>query len=119
VKNIHGNWIIPSSELRPLILEWGQRNGYETGKSDPYEVEPTRKMTLQQVLAHRSGVPVRRIAGILNGNEGFFNARFDTADSLLCAMNMADEWHGRLATYYDEPIEVAAYEMRRLLRVAA
>lgn len=114
-------WVMPAADLRPLILEWAERNEYTTTDDTlhGFAHDVPRVMTLHQVLSHRSGVPIRRVRGILNGTTGFSNVSFDVADKLLCAMDMVDEWHGRLAVYYEEPIEVAAYEQRRLSLVAA
>jgi hypothetical protein len=120
VKNSNNAWVIPAAEIRPLIMEWGMRNNYKTKASwlhlpcgEPDEV------TLQAALSFRSGVPMRRISGILNDSNGYANLSFDTADRLLCAMDMVDEWQGRLASYYAEPIEVSRRESQRLMAVAA
>lgn len=115
-----GYWVIPHAELRPLLLEWGKRNGYEQkstwihGSSGAPD-----SVTLQAAISFRSGVPQRRVAGILNDTLGTPYVRFDTADKLLCAIDMQAEWHGRLAEYYAEPIEVSLAESQRLLKVAA
>lgn len=120
MKNVNGQWIIPAAELRPLILEWGTRNDYKI-KAEwlhlPFGVPD--EMTLQAALAHRSGVPTRRISGILNDTLGHPNVTFDTADRLLCGMDMVNEWHDRLSSYYEDPIEVSLSESRRLTAVAA
>lgn len=111
-------WVIPCSELRPLILEWAHRNEYAqlpswAAQRGGMAGAPDR-VTLGMVLAHRSGVPQRRISGILNDSNETPNVTFDTADKLLCGMDMVDEWHDRLASYYEEPIEVSAAEAKRL-----
>ena len=111
-------WVIPGAELRPLILEWARQNEYE--QRPCYEASrggangQAPRVTLYQALQQRSGVPRRRISGILNDTNESPNLSFDTADKLLCAMVMVHEWHDRLASYYEEPIEVSAAEARRL-----
>lgn len=100
-------WLLPITELQPLIAEWMQKAG------DDGEV---------RILAQRSGVSERRISGIINGNlpggskaSGYATViGFDTADRLLVAMGMVTEWHGRLADYYEnQSIEIAPYERGR------
>lgn len=113
-------WVIPHAELRPLILEWAKRNEYEQKPTWTHGLHGEPDMvTLPMALHHRSGVSTRRIRGIVNNSLDSETVSFDTADKLLCAMDMQAEWHGRLAEYYAEPIEVSLAESRRLLKVAA
>ena len=100
-------WQIPIAELRPLIAEWMEKAG-EDGQI--------------KILAARSGVTERRISGIVNNtlprssrSTGGYatTVGFDTADRLLGAMGMVNEWHERLEQYYEQPIEIAPYERGR------
>ena len=111
---------VPMVALEPIIRDWCKRSGYALGH------EATGENSLpsgQEVLSQLSGVSVRRIWSILGGacrdtktnRKGVkklyvpTHVSFDTADRLLCAMDMVSVWHNELAEWYG-PIRVAGYE---------
>ena len=53
----------------------------------------------RRVLSELSGVPERRIYAVLSGEQRF--VQFDTADRLLCGMDVVEERQLSLADLYD------------------
>ena len=100
---------IPSKELQPLFETWKRRYGItyplygsETVRHDISgsirPLLPSTEISHEKVLAARTGLPLKEIQGILNGNTEFVS--FDTADKLLSAMDMPDAWFNELAPWY-------------------
>src|SRR5437868_6479274 len=107
----NGRVVVPMSALRPLLAAWSSRNTTECSTEWKTENKGIGR------LAKESGVPERRISGILNDSmPQQVNVSFDTADKLLTAMQMNSEWHVSLAEYYVE-LEVAPYERDRVVPV--
>ena len=77
--------LIPTERLAPLLLDWIDEDEGRT----------------RRVLSGLSGVPERRIYAVLSGEQRF--VRVDTADRLLCGMDVVEEWHLSLADLYDAP----------------
>lgn len=74
--------LIPTERLGPLLLDWIDEDEGRT----------------RRVLSELSGVPERRIYAVLSGEQRF--VQFDTADRLLCGMDVVEEWHLSLADLY-------------------
>jgi hypothetical protein len=107
MKNKHGHTVVPTDLVAPLIREWAQRNGYETGSQHGFIEDVTGAIT---ALSFRSGVSIRRISDILSDRENSQQyASFDTVDKILVAMGMPGEWHHSLKDHYG-PLEAAPYE---------
>ena len=77
--------LIPTDRLAPLLLDWIDEDEGRT----------------RRVLSELSCVPERRIYAVLSGEQRF--VQFDTADRLLCGMDVVEEWHLSLADLYDAP----------------
>lgn len=83
---------VPMKRLQPLVKEWLKRPG-----------------NTQRGLSERAGVPERRIYEIKRGygesiRDGrsyvYHNVEFTTADALLSAMDMENEWYISLYDLY-------------------
>ena len=125
MKNNVGKTVVPVAAIRPLIEEWEKRQISHEPASTGFGrkgVEYQWDTPLCR-LARESGVPRRRIYGIMTGKlvggkqrpdgtayYGQENISFDTADKLLCAMDMTSAWHVELRDYYQDEIETATYE---------
>ena len=108
MRNRFGKSVVPMSALRPLMEEWLARQ--TTDETSGKLGGSLYRDTAIVKLARESGMDRRRITGILRGTtREQENVSFDTADRLLCAMQMNAEWHIRLAEFYDD-IDVAPYE---------
>jgi hypothetical protein len=91
---------VPTEPIRKLVENYlKDMNGdgeYKTDGRDPSQME---------ALAKRAGVSyddLRRLVGKLEspGNPRRQQMFFDTADKLVCAMNMVDVWWGDLKDIY-------------------
>ena len=84
---------VPMGRLSPLIQTWLKRPGNS-----------------RRILSELSGVPERRIYCILKGYDPqtkrgkkyqFSNVEFETAEKLLLAMDMQEEWYLSLVDIYE------------------
>ena len=120
MRNKIGRSVVPIDAIRPLMEEWMSRQETDVayGSENRNDGMLFRDTPVQK-LARETGLPVRKITGILRGTLlGQKNIDFDTADKLLCGMQMNAEWHIRLAEFYDD-IDVASYERHLCVERAA
>jgi transcriptional regulator with XRE-family HTH domain len=100
---------IPTSVLRPLFKKWRKSYGItfplygaETVRHDISgsirPLLPSTEISHEKVLAERSGVPLKEIQKILNGERETVTEM--VADRLLIGMDMPDAWFNELSEWY-------------------
>lgn len=95
---------IPSAPLAEIIEGWAM------DRADDFMEHGFVKEIGSKILAKESGISARTIHRIRTGEHK--QVEFNTADKLLCAMELVHEWRGRLAPYYG-PIPPAKAEAHR------
>jgi hypothetical protein len=89
---MHDPLVVPTSELREVLLEWALQRGYHSGGRSAMGQDPDHQ-SIHQYLAEHTTIHWKRIERILSVGGSYWvpkNVAYGDADELLIAIGRPD-----------------------------
>ena len=99
--------MVPCQPLSDLMRRWAKERNLD--RENPMDFKNNRSW--EKTLCKKTGIHRRKLYAILSGEQK--HIQFNTADKLLCAMDMNHMWHQEPLSKYYGPIEVSRHERNR------